>query len=95
MALTSGIRHSEAVKTEDDESYYCATQKVSSSSGPFKRLFGFSMAAKPMEVSSDSGQRQERVQAPAGKRVLKEKRARLYIIRRCVCMLLCWRKHED
>ncbi|XP_057981263.1 small polypeptide DEVIL 6-like [Malania oleifera] len=28
-------------------------------------------------------------------RVLGEKRARLYIIRRCVYMLICWRDHPD
>ncbi|XP_024016246.1 uncharacterized protein LOC112089727 [Eutrema salsugineum] len=28
-------------------------------------------------------------------RSLKEKRARLYIIRRCLVMLLCWREPRD
>ena len=34
-----------------------------------------------------------KVQSSSG--VLKEKRARLYIIRRCVLMLICWRDHKD
>ncbi|OAY56305.1 hypothetical protein MANES_02G005501v8 [Manihot esculenta] len=29
------------------------------------------------------------------KRGMKGTRARLYIIRRCITMLLCWKKHED
>ncbi|TYI19340.1 hypothetical protein ES332_A07G158600v1 [Gossypium tomentosum] len=28
-------------------------------------------------------------------RILKEKRAKLYIIKRCVLMLLCWRDPKD
>ncbi|OMO79825.1 hypothetical protein CCACVL1_13387 [Corchorus capsularis] len=41
-----------------------------------------------------SPKRQARVQAPKSK-ILKGKRARFYIIRRCVFMLLCWRDHGD
>jgi hypothetical protein len=33
-------------------------------------------------------------QAPKG-RVLKEKRAKFYIIRRCIVMLLCWKDKGD
>ncbi|GMN42879.1 hypothetical protein TIFTF001_012086 [Ficus carica] len=35
-----------------------------------------------------------KVRAPVG-RFLKEKRARLYIIRRCVTILICWRHEEE
>ncbi|OMP08664.1 hypothetical protein COLO4_06233 [Corchorus olitorius] len=38
--------------------------------------------------------KQGKVQFP-GNRILKEKRARLYIIQRCVLMLICWRDPED
>lgn len=48
--------------------------------------------SKFMERST-SPQKQTKVQA--SKRSLKEKRARLYIIKRCVFMLLCWREHAD
>ncbi|WRX16860.1 DVL - like 3, partial [Theobroma cacao] len=41
-----------------------------------------------------SPQKQATVQVPKSK-ILKGKRARLYIIRRCVYMLLCWRDHGD
>ncbi|KAL4622138.1 hypothetical protein ACB092_06G276200 [Castanea dentata] len=34
-----------------------------------------------------------KVQSSSG--VLKEKRARLYIIRRCILMLICWRDQKD
>ncbi|XVE77300.1 hypothetical protein DITRI_Ditri13aG0051300 [Diplodiscus trichospermus] len=34
-----------------------------------------------------------KVQLPS--RILKEKQARLYIIRRCVLMLICWRDPKD
>ncbi|RHN43519.1 hypothetical protein MtrunA17_Chr8g0388801 [Medicago truncatula] len=33
-------------------------------------------------------------QLPKG-RVLKEKRAKFYIIRRCIVMLLCWKDKGD
>lgn len=48
-----------------------------------------------MEVSGGSSDQQRRggVKVP-GSGTLKEKRARFYIIRRCVCMLVCWRKKD-
>ncbi|KAK9202728.1 hypothetical protein WN943_012979 [Citrus x changshan-huyou] len=44
--------------------------------------------------TSQSQPKQAKVSAPKS-RVLKEKKARFYIIRRCVFMLLCWRKDGD
>ncbi|KAJ0106303.1 hypothetical protein Patl1_17462 [Pistacia atlantica] len=38
--------------------------------------------------------KQKRVSVPK-KGSLKEKKARFYIIRRCVFMLLCWRQDGD
>ncbi|KAG5041563.1 hypothetical protein JHK85_014039 [Glycine max] len=32
---------------------------------------------------------------PPKSRILKEKRAKLYIIRRCIVMLLCWKENGD
>ncbi|KAK7358485.1 hypothetical protein VNO77_00413 [Canavalia gladiata] len=46
-----------------------------------------------MEISTSS-EKQAKLQAPKG-RVLKEKRAKLYIIRRCIVMLLCWKENGD
>ncbi|KAK5804620.1 hypothetical protein PVK06_032271 [Gossypium arboreum] len=39
-------------------------------------------------------QKQARVEVSKNK-ILRGKRARFYIIRRCVFMLLCWRDHGD
>ncbi|MBA0768172.1 hypothetical protein Gotri_016994, partial [Gossypium trilobum] len=39
-------------------------------------------------------QKQARVEVSKSK-ILRGKRARFYIIRRCVFMLLCWRDHGD
>ncbi|PON32480.1 DEVIL-like protein [Parasponia andersonii] len=39
-------------------------------------------------------QKRCKVQAPGGS-VLREKRARLYIIRRCLVMLICWRDEKE
>lgn len=47
-----------------------------------------------MRCLSFSTQKPNKVQV-SRTRILEEKRARLYIIRRCVLMLLCWRDHED
>ncbi|KAJ0112189.1 hypothetical protein Patl1_00635 [Pistacia atlantica] len=47
-----------------------------------------------MRCLSFSTQRTDKVQVSRS-RILEEKRARLYIIRRCVLMLLCWRDRED
>ncbi|KAG6636501.1 hypothetical protein CIPAW_11G115600 [Carya illinoinensis] len=46
-----------------------------------------------MEFST-SQQRQTKVRVPKAK-TFKEKRAKLYIIRRCIAMLLCWKENED
>lgn len=48
---------------------------------------------KTKEVSK-SPVKQAKFQAPKG-RTSKEKRARLYIIRRCIVMLLCWKENGD
>ncbi|KAK7318061.1 hypothetical protein RJT34_02759 [Clitoria ternatea] len=49
--------------------------------------------SKIMEVST-SPEKQPKAQPPKG-RILKEKRAKLYIIRRCIVMLLCWKENGD
>ncbi|WOG93178.1 hypothetical protein DCAR_0312459 [Daucus carota subsp. sativus] len=36
------------------------------------------------------GARKERLQSRGLRRFLKQQRSRIYIIRRCVVMLLCW-----
>ncbi|KAL9330053.1 hypothetical protein ACSQ67_005056 [Phaseolus vulgaris] len=46
-----------------------------------------------MDIST-STEKQDKFQAPKG-RILKEKRAKLYIIRRCIVMLLCWKENAE
>ncbi|KAL3817893.1 hypothetical protein ACJIZ3_003798 [Penstemon smallii] len=48
----------------------------------------------PMETSVSSKERKRRIKVPRCE-VLKEKRARFYIIRQCLYMLICWREHAD
>ncbi|KAF8028048.1 hypothetical protein BT93_E0840 [Corymbia citriodora subsp. variegata] len=47
-----------------------------------------------MESSDPTQHKQGKVPGSTGG-ALKEKRAKLYIIRKCVLMLLCWKEHGD
>ncbi|GKV03969.1 hypothetical protein SLEP1_g16195 [Rubroshorea leprosula] len=47
-----------------------------------------------MEMQRSSPQKQAGVEVTRSKS-LKGKWAKLYIIRRCVFMLICWREHRD
>ncbi|KAL2614720.1 hypothetical protein AAZX31_08G026000 [Glycine max] len=44
--------------------------------------------------NSTSTEKHAKIQPPKS-RILKEKRAKLYIIRRCIVMLLCWKENGD
>uniref|UniRef100_A0A0E0DMS8 Uncharacterized protein n=1 Tax=Oryza meridionalis TaxID=40149 RepID=A0A0E0DMS8_9ORYZ len=65
---------------------------------------GDDSGARPLPSSgelpkSSSSRRRRRMTKPAELRrrcyaVLKQQRTRLYILRRCVSMLLCWHEHD-
>lgn len=57
--------------------------------GERKNRTKLNMGCQPFSL-----RRRCKVSIPKGK-ILKEKRARLYIIKRCVMMLICWREDGD
>ncbi|EEF43407.1 conserved hypothetical protein [Ricinus communis] len=51
------------------------------------------LSTSKRKKASPSPKRQTRVQQNS--KGLKGTRARLYIIRRCITMLICWKEHRD
>lgn len=73
-------------ETDKGTSSCCGAQKI-------KGLVFMELSASQGEKATSSPQRQKRIQ-PKNKS-LKGARARLYIIRRCVVMLLCWKENKN
>jgi len=61
---------------------------------PFNRLFRKRAGGKgAMGVRGDGGSGKGRSFSGRCARLVKEQRARFYIMRRCVAMLVCWREY--
>ncbi|KAI3788072.1 hypothetical protein L2E82_00713 [Cichorium intybus] len=69
-----------------------------SSSGNSKSLFSRSSSQKnkctPSDLSRSSSQKCANFTRKCGS-LAKEQKARFYIVKRCVTMLVCWKKHGD
>ncbi|KAI3682452.1 hypothetical protein L1987_82441 [Smallanthus sonchifolius] len=69
-----------------------------SSSNSKSSLFSRSSSQKngksPCDLSRSSSQKCENFTRKCG-HLAKEQKARFYIVKRCVTMLVCWKKHGD
>ncbi|KAG5014593.1 hypothetical protein JHK82_020274 [Glycine max] len=86
-------KKAEERKPEDDKTFYpekflkLLTQEENSNRNSLEKR-------KETMENSTSTEKHAKIQPPKS-RILKEKRAKLYIIRRCIVMLLCWKENGD
>ncbi|XP_059429254.1 small polypeptide DEVIL 13-like [Corylus avellana] len=83
---------SSSIKSSSSKSAFSRSYSTRSSSSKSPLLRSFSQKASspkcPLEKSSSSISRK-------CSSLAKEQKARFYIMRRCVAMLVCWHKHGD
>ncbi|CAL0317673.1 unnamed protein product [Lupinus luteus] len=79
---------------ESTASYFDEKWKFSKKDGSSRSRFSSSSTGATLIKNSSTTQKKF-VFARKCARLVKEQRARFYIMRRCVTMLICWRDYSD